>query len=173
MLDGVRATALEHHSLIKYRAIGLTPFIYILTTTGTPWQRTRLMQNRMPAGENVDPSTYSDLGSDWARRGSKHRLIAQYFEVETLSALMHNRAAFTSPVGEVVARGEDSWPLGGGCGRPPPAYFFEPRLFLIILTRPLSTGARMRAQPTLVGFHTLFITWKACLPWGPGVLCAR
>ena len=37
---------------------------------------------------------------------------------------MHNPPAFTSPVDEVVAWGEDTWPLGGGCGRPPPAFCF-------------------------------------------------
>ena len=31
-------------------------------------------------------------------------------EVETLRPVMHNLGAFTSPVSEVVARGEDSWP---------------------------------------------------------------
>jgi len=30
--------------------------------------------------------------------------------VETLSGLLHNSPAFTSPVDEVVAWGEDTWP---------------------------------------------------------------
>jgi len=30
--------------------------------------------------------------------------------VETFANLVHNLGALTSPVGEVVARGEDSWP---------------------------------------------------------------
>jgi hypothetical protein len=36
--------------------------------------------------------------------------------------VMHNPAAFTSPVDEVVAWGEDTWPYGGDCGRSPPAF---------------------------------------------------
>jgi hypothetical protein len=32
------------------------------------------------------------------------------YKVETLRPLMHNLGAFTSPVSEAVARGEDSWP---------------------------------------------------------------
>ncbi len=31
-------------------------------------------------------------------------------KVETLRPVMHNLVAFTSPVSEAVARGEDSWP---------------------------------------------------------------
>lgn len=31
-------------------------------------------------------------------------------QVETLVGLLHNPAAFTSPVDEVVAWGEDTWP---------------------------------------------------------------
>lgn len=31
-------------------------------------------------------------------------------KVETLRLVMHNLGAFTSPVSEAVARGEDSWP---------------------------------------------------------------
>lgn len=40
-------------------------------------------------------------------RGSKYFLNRR---VETLRAVLHNLGAFTSPVSEAVARGEDSWP---------------------------------------------------------------
>jgi hypothetical protein len=37
---------------------------------------------------------------------------------------LHNPAAFTSPVDEVVAWGEDTWPLGWGLWEAPARLFF-------------------------------------------------
>jgi hypothetical protein len=37
-------------------------------------------------------------------------LLVTQHAVESLIGLMHNPAAFTSPVNEVVAWGEDTWP---------------------------------------------------------------
>jgi hypothetical protein len=45
--------------------------------------------------------------------------------VETLSEVLYKVAAFTSPVGEVVAWGEDTWPSGWGLWEAPARLFFR------------------------------------------------
>ena len=51
-------------------------------------------------------------------------LEALELPVETLLEVLYKAASFTSPVGEVVAWGEDTWPSGWGLWEAPARLFF-------------------------------------------------